>query len=94
MAPSTERANTCKLSNLAPIEAVSAWRGSAHNECIGGLEIQQAMRAADELRKTKLNSYLTVKAGRHKKRPAFVFMAVRQPANSPTPRQSQPSTLK
>jgi len=41
------------------------------------------MRAADELRKLKLNSYLTVKAGRHKKRPAFLFMAVRQPANSP-----------
>ena len=31
---------------------------------IGGLEIQVVMRAADEPRKTKLNSYFTVKAGR------------------------------
>jgi hypothetical protein len=32
-------------------------------------------QTAGGMRKTKLNSYLTAKAGRQKKRPAFVFVA-------------------
>jgi hypothetical protein len=38
---------------------------------IGGLEIQESMRAADELRKRSLKE--CKQAGRHKKRPALNF---------------------